>query len=128
MTLSHQYERNVPIRDLDGQLGSSGCSKQDRPQQVTEGGIADRHITQVSCGGHHTLALTQGGEVYFWGKMLETRLPTPTLLTLAANKSSSAAVITHIAAGWAHSACVDSEGQVHVSTLTISRPQLNLES
>ncbi|XP_064394072.1 RCC1 and BTB domain-containing protein 1-like [Halichondria panicea] len=52
-----------------GQLGQGvsiiigqGCTP-ERIQGVLEG----VKVTKVACGGHHTLALTQGGDVYAWG-------------------------------------------------------------
>eukprot|EP00475_Leptophrys_vorax_P020711 TRINITY_DN2840_c0_g1_i3.p1 TRINITY_DN2840_c0_g1~~TRINITY_DN2840_c0_g1_i3.p1 ORF type:complete len:282 (-),score=83.25 TRINITY_DN2840_c0_g1_i3:27-872(-) len=51
----------------DGQTGSGTTANQDIPRRVlTE--LPDKKIVQIACGGGHTGALTEGGELYLWGR------------------------------------------------------------
>jgi alpha-tubulin suppressor-like RCC1 family protein len=49
-----------------GQVGVSNTEDQNYPQIVK--GLADQRVTQVSCGWRHTVALTDRGNIYSWGR------------------------------------------------------------
>jgi alpha-tubulin suppressor-like RCC1 family protein len=90
----------------DCQCGSNfGCERITEPTQVG-GELEHRFIVDVSCGGHHTMALTQNGEVYMWGRLLGQRMTEPTQIL-------PFGTFEHIAAGWAHCACIDEDGKVY---------------
>ncbi|KAL7559429.1 hypothetical protein ACA910_009989 [Epithemia clementina (nom. ined.)] len=50
-----------------GQLGHGDRRPRVVPKQVTSGNLEDESITNVSCGGRHTIAVTEEGEVFTWG-------------------------------------------------------------
>ncbi|CAM6066951.1 unnamed protein product [Sphagnum tenellum] len=49
-----------------GQVGVNNTEDQNYPQIVK--GLADQRVTQVSCGWRHTVALTDRGNIYSWGR------------------------------------------------------------
>lgn len=51
-------------RGLNGQLGLGSFADEGAPTYVSK--IPDK-VNQVACGSHHTLTLTQKGEVYVMG-------------------------------------------------------------
>lgn len=48
-----------------GQLGLGNFKDSNVPQLVAA--VEGKQITQVCCGGGHTVALTAKGELYLWG-------------------------------------------------------------
>ncbi|CAL9698480.1 unnamed protein product [Knipowitschia caucasica] len=48
------------------QLGNGTTTQGLSPALVT-GNLSNKHVVQVSCGSHHSLALTHDGEVFAWG-------------------------------------------------------------
>jgi hypothetical protein len=50
----------------DGQLGHG--NKEDLNSPAIVRALVGRHITQVQCGGYHTIALTSSGYVFKWGR------------------------------------------------------------
>ncbi|KAH8937225.1 hypothetical protein BDL97_16G015700 [Sphagnum fallax] len=49
-----------------GQVGVNNTEDQNYPQIVK--GLVDQRVTQVSCGWRHTVALTDRGNIYSWGR------------------------------------------------------------
>lgn len=72
--------------------------------------LKDRVFVDVACAGHFTLALTQNGEVVVWGKINDRVIP-PTFIQFQEGRQCP---IVQIKCGWAHAACVNSEGQMFV--------------
>ncbi|GKY98833.1 hypothetical protein MPSEU_000839300 [Mayamaea pseudoterrestris] len=50
-----------------GQLGHADKRPQPSPKQVTNGGLEDECVAMVTCGGRHTIAVTEEGDVFSWG-------------------------------------------------------------
>ena len=57
--------------DSDGQQGNGEGVTQTIPRIVL--GLHKELITQIACGGGHTLTLTQVGQVYSWGRGVNGR-------------------------------------------------------
>ncbi|OMJ84574.1 hypothetical protein SteCoe_14244 [Stentor coeruleus] len=55
-----------------GVLGHGGALSTDSPQLIKT--ISDKVIKEIACGEAHSLALTQHGEVYAWGRGYEGQL------------------------------------------------------
>ena len=55
-----------------GILGHGGALSCDSPQLIKA--ISDKVIKEIACGEAHSLALTQHGEVYAWGRGYEGQL------------------------------------------------------
>eukprot|EP00246_Nothoceros_aenigmaticus_P002684 TRINITY_DN13533_c0_g1_i1.p1 TRINITY_DN13533_c0_g1~~TRINITY_DN13533_c0_g1_i1.p1 ORF type:complete len:452 (-),score=54.98 TRINITY_DN13533_c0_g1_i1:408-1763(-) len=49
-----------------GQIGCGNNEDQNSPQLLKS--LSDEKVTQVSCGWRHTLAVTEAGNVYSWGR------------------------------------------------------------
>ena len=54
------------INDV-GQLGLGNNNNQYTPHQIKINSNLQKHIVSISCGYHHTSALTKDSELYFWG-------------------------------------------------------------
>lgn len=50
-----------------GQLGHADKRPQPSPKQVTRGGLEDECVAMITCGGRHTIAVTEDGDVFSWG-------------------------------------------------------------
>lgn len=50
-----------------GQLGHADKAPSMLPKLVESGGLDDECVLSISCGGRHTLAVTEDGEVFSWG-------------------------------------------------------------
>ena len=48
-------------------MGSGSQWKTAEPQFVPANLFGSKRVTQVACGQGHTLALTEDGQVYYWG-------------------------------------------------------------
>ena len=98
--------------NLDGQLGLGDCLGQKTPyklanEQVFEGQL----IKAVACGFQHTLALSEQGVVWVWGKGLFGKLGTDTTRSCHSPCKIDASVFEHekvqvVAGGYQHSACI----------------------
>jgi len=55
-----------------GVLGLSGATVARVPQIIKS--LSDKVVSQVACGEYHTLALTNTGDVYAWGRGFEGQL------------------------------------------------------
>ncbi|KAG6597866.1 putative RCC1 and BTB domain-containing protein [Phytophthora cinnamomi] len=90
-----------------GQLGLGHKMHMARPARVES--LARMRITQVACGCYHTLALSDDGKVYPFGRNnhgqlgLETSVDclSPQLISVLRNKT-----VTKVAAGFYHSVCL----------------------
>ncbi|KAL0272513.1 UNVERIFIED_CONTAM: hypothetical protein PYX00_005450 [Menopon gallinae] len=100
--------------DAQGQIGSNGES-QLSPRIVKS--LAMFHIIQISCGQSHSLALTNGGELYSWGGNshgqlgLGSRVPYELQPVLV--KSLVGIPIAFIACGANHSFAVSKSGAIY---------------
>jgi alpha-tubulin suppressor-like RCC1 family protein len=50
-----------------GQLGHGDKRPQLTPKQIEIGGLEDEMVTSIVCGGRHSIACTEDGEVWTWG-------------------------------------------------------------
>lgn len=97
--------------NVQGQLGI-GTEENESSPKVIEG-LKGKLITQVSCGFHHSVALTDNGEVYSWGNNEYGQLGrsfrrlVPGIIEILDNL-----VITEIACGENHTVAVTNNGQV----------------
>ncbi|XP_064458774.1 probable E3 ubiquitin-protein ligase HERC4 isoform X2 [Ornithodoros turicata] len=101
----------------NGQLGigekDGGRSSHRSPCRVTH--LAGIPLTQVACGGYHSVALTLSGALFVWGLNSFGQLGTndkndrfvPTVL-----KSLRSQRIKHVCCGENHTACLTSDGGV----------------
>jgi len=100
-----------------GKLGLGHTRDRYEPQPVTS--LEGVHISSVSAGLHHAIALSDNGRVYGWGcglygqhglgRCVDCLVPEP----LTGGGLDTRRVI-HIASGFAHAAAVTAEGQVWV--------------
>jgi len=58
---------NIESFLVTGQLGHGNKRPQVLPKQVTLGGMEDECVSSVTCGGRHTIAVTEDGECFSWG-------------------------------------------------------------
>ncbi|MCL7025358.1 hypothetical protein MKW94_007035 [Papaver nudicaule] len=91
----------------------SGQAAVITPRQVTSG-LGSRRVTAIAAAKHHTVAATEGGEVFTWGSNREGQLgytsvdsqPTPRRV------SALRAKIVSVAAANKHTAVVSDSGEV----------------
>ena len=55
-----------------GQLGHGNLASCPEPRLLSQ--LAGRTVAQVACGGSHSLALSEHGEVFAWGRGFEGQL------------------------------------------------------
>lgn len=110
----------------DGQLWSWGANSNFelgrgsnfsdwRPQLVPS--LKSTRVIQVACGGYHSLALTDEGEVLSWGHGGHGQLGHPTLQNHRvplAIKALSDERIVHIACGGSTSAAISEKGDLYM--------------
>ena len=53
-----------------GRLGLGSENDEHTPVMLSGPGVSDLCIVRASCGTHHTLAITDTGDVYLWGVAL----------------------------------------------------------
>nr|XP_040571931.1 LOW QUALITY PROTEIN: uncharacterized protein LOC121121113 [Lepeophtheirus salmonis] len=96
-----------------GQLGHGNCCDQKRPALIKS--LTHKHIVDISAGRYHSLALDSEGGVWSWGfgvhgqlghDDIEDVLIPQRVLSLRKVK------ISQIAAGYTHSVCLSSKGEV----------------
>ncbi|KAF1863888.1 hypothetical protein Lal_00031014 [Lupinus albus] len=96
----------------EGQLGTNNLQDQHLPQLIHQPSLSS--VSHLACGGAHVLALTSGGKVVSWGRGNSGQLGQgevvnnslyPKIVT-----SLDAYFITHVSAGWSHSAFVSDNG------------------
>ncbi|TYZ64576.1 hypothetical protein PybrP1_001487 [[Pythium] brassicae (nom. inval.)] len=100
----------------DGKFGRLGHNS-ERNQAVARfvDGLADKRVRQVACGGFHTAAVTETGEVYTWGGGEHGQLghgdkvnrTAPTLVRALADK-----LVVQITCGWSHTVALTDAGEV----------------
>ncbi len=114
--------------DGNGELGngySGNGHDSSTPAQVvigpTPGTAALDHVIQISAGGSHTCALSQGETVSCWGRNYEGQLGNGALIhTLGSDKSTPVPVVSltnviNISAGYGHTCAVLSTGSYTIS-------------
>jgi len=108
-----------------GNLGLGTSEDASEPRLVTA--LDQKHTIQVACGSKHSLALTSEGFVYAWGYGGDGRLGLRSLDAALSPKLITSTLVCDprtgeykcgtpmctIAAGEAHSACVDNLGNVY---------------
>lgn len=99
--------------NLDGQRGHAGGT-----QTLVE---VRGMVRQVACGGSHTAALTDNGQLFIWGRGNEGQLglgdarsrPIPTLLKQLGEDHDTGPAILHVACGALHTIVVLVDGDVY---------------
>ena len=98
-----------------GALGQGGITFLQTPKIIPS--LKDRFVIQVSCGEVHSLALTNIGDVYAWGRGFEGQLgiaknfetsSTPKYLKYFYNNP-----VTYIACGAYHSLAITQEKKLY---------------
>lgn len=98
-----------------GALGQGGPAFLPLPKQIPA--IKDRFIVQIACGEYHSLALTNNGDVYAWGRGFEGQLgltrnvetsSTPKYIKFFSNKK-----VIYIACGAYHSLAITSDFKLY---------------
>mmetsp|Transcript_12295 Transcript_12295/g.23892 ORF Transcript_12295/g.23892 Transcript_12295/m.23892 type:complete len:561 (-) Transcript_12295:219-1901(-) len=98
-----------------GRLGHGSEVNQHTPKLIECEKIKDRRIVQIACGGFHTAAITDKGELFTWGGGEHGQLghgnkenyQRPTRVK-ALTKSN----ILQVTCGWSHTVVLDNEGCV----------------
>jgi alpha-tubulin suppressor-like RCC1 family protein len=111
--------------DGNGELGNGYTTDSSTPAQVVIGPLpgtaALDHVIQISAGGSHTCALSQGETVSCWGRNYEGQLGNGALIhTLGSDKSTPVSVVSltnviNISAGYGHTCAVLSTGSYTIS-------------
>ncbi|KAF7060663.1 hypothetical protein CFC21_067437 [Triticum aestivum] len=97
------------------ELGRGSNSSDWRPQIVPS--LKNVHVIQVACGGYHSLALTDEGEVLSWGHGGHGQLGHPTIQNHRvplAIKALSEERIVYIACGGSTSAAISEKGDLYI--------------
>ncbi|CAG9327791.1 unnamed protein product [Blepharisma stoltei] len=104
-----------------GQCGHGNTNDVDNPQIIA--GLQNKFITMISCGGYHTLAVTDNNEVYAWGsglygecgfgEFLNATSPKQVLMPwIKRNGDNQYGEIVQISGGGHHSLVLTSAGYV----------------
>ncbi|KAF2351441.1 Regulator of chromosome condensation RCC1 [Trinorchestia longiramus] len=99
-----------------GEVGNGSTGAVPRPVLLTSASLQRLTITAVACGQFHSLALSSSGRVLTWGWGVHGQLGhgsvedchSPTVVFALRRKT-----IVNIAAGYAHSVCMDTKGCVY---------------
>ncbi|XP_020224034.1 ultraviolet-B receptor UVR8 isoform X1 [Cajanus cajan] len=98
----------------EGQLGTKILQDENFPQLLHQPSLSS--VSSLACGGAHVIALTSAGKVLSWGRGNSGQLGHGEVVSNAlypkAVTSLDGYVITHVAAGWSHSAFVSDPGCV----------------
>ncbi|XP_078172727.1 regulator of chromosome condensation (RCC1) family protein [Carex rostrata] len=97
------------------ELGRGNNSSDWRPEPVSS--LKDTRIVQVACGGYHSLALSEEGEVYAWGHGGQGQLGQPSIQNQRVPvviKALSDDKIVFIACGGSSSAAVSDTGKLYM--------------
>lgn len=97
------------------ELGRGNSSSDWRPQLVPS--LKNVRVIQIACGGYHSLALTDEGEVLSWGHGGHGQLGHPTLQNHRvplAIKALSEERIVYIACGGSTSAAISEKGDLYM--------------
>ena len=109
-------------RNISGQLGNGNNDNKNTPQSITVTGVTQ--WTQVSASRYHTVALTDTGQLYAWGRNVEGQLgngesgtsvktkttPQPVDLPTSATGSTQ---WTRVSAGDRHTVALSKAGQLY---------------
>ena len=97
-----------------GRLGHGSERNQPTPRAI-QSPLAGKVVAQVVCGGFHTAAITDAGELYTWGGGEHGQLghgdkvnKTVPWLVTALSKCS----LVQITCGWSHTVALSSDGEV----------------
>ncbi|KAL9263480.1 Ultraviolet-B receptor UVR8-like protein [Drosera capensis] len=100
----------------DGQLGTGESHDSHTPQLIHHLFPAPRrHISHISCGGAHVIALTSCGRVLSWGRGTSGQLGHRDAMNRdrpVAVEALEGVVVSGVAAGWNHSGFVSASGQL----------------
>eukprot|EP01091_Cochliopodium_minus_P014117 TRINITY_DN4729_c1_g1_i3.p1 TRINITY_DN4729_c1_g1~~TRINITY_DN4729_c1_g1_i3.p1 ORF type:complete len:509 (-),score=125.14 TRINITY_DN4729_c1_g1_i3:886-2412(-) len=99
--------------DIDGQQGNGGEGTHFVPKIILS--LHKEVITQVSCGGGHTLVLTETGLVYSWGRGVNGRTGhgnTDNVLKPKLIESLKNQKATSVVCGWSHSIVLTANSDV----------------
>lgn len=97
-----------------GRLGHKDGSEQSFPKLVES--LKDIDIVQVSCGGHHTAALSKDGQLYTWGFDDDGRLghsKTGHCFEPKIVKDLQSQFVTKVSCGCWHTAALTKDGDVY---------------
>jgi RCC1 and BTB domain-containing protein len=97
-----------------GRLGHNSERNQLTARKV-DGGLLGKRVKQIACGGFHTAAVTEMGEVFTWGGGEHGQLghgdkvnrTTPTLVEALMDK-----LVIQITCGWSHTVALTDLGDV----------------
>lgn len=98
----------------NGRLGLGDLHDRNEACFITT--LQDEIVSQVVCGASHSLALTNKGQVYAWGKNTQGQCGQGNIedqLKPAAIKRLSEVTIVQITAGWEHSIALTNEGKMY---------------
>jgi RCC1 and BTB domain-containing protein len=98
-----------------GRLGHGKENNQAEPQLVEDDKIKNTRIVQIACGGFHTAAITDEGELFTWGGGEHGQLghgnkenySRPTLVRAIAGVK-----IKQVTCGWSHTVMLTEDGEV----------------
>jgi len=94
-----------------GQLGHGSMTTCSKPKLLTQ--LVGKAVVQVACGSAHSLALTQHGDVYAWGRGFEGQLGLGAEeVALCPRFVKTLPACVAVAAGGSHSAALSATGEV----------------
>ncbi|KAI9111739.1 hypothetical protein K1719_017429 [Acacia pycnantha] len=97
----------------DGQLGTGSLQDHTLPQLLCLPSLPSP-ISSLACGGAHVIALTSGGKVLTWGRGSSGQLGQGEVVSFVLNPKPVTSLdnylISHVSAGWSHSAFVSDNG------------------
>ena len=100
--------------NVDGQIGCGNNSDQLIPIKIM--GFNNEKIVGISCGGAHTLALTESGNVFSWGwnslGQLGINNKTNQNIPIKVNLSNGV-IIKSISCGYEHSLLLSTDGEIY---------------
>ncbi|CAG9322910.1 unnamed protein product [Blepharisma stoltei] len=98
-----------------GVLGHGGAFATKTPQIVKA--LSDKVVMDIACGEAHTLALTEGGDIYAWGRGFEGQLGIRNSIEAVSVPKYVDAfygkTMVKVACGQRHSLAIDSEGVLY---------------
>uniref|UniRef100_A0A674NDE7 Regulator of chromosome condensation (RCC1) and BTB (POZ) domain containing protein 1 n=1 Tax=Takifugu rubripes TaxID=31033 RepID=A0A674NDE7_TAKRU len=114
------------------QLGN-GTTNQGVAPVLVSATLLNRKVTEVACGSHHSMALTDSGEVYAWGynncgqvgsgstanqptpRRVSSCLQNRVAVSIVCGQTSSLAVVDNgeVVSGYAHSLALTDEGLLY---------------
>ncbi|KAL2346200.1 hypothetical protein Fmac_000200 [Flemingia macrophylla] len=114
----------------DGQLGTTILEDEHFPKLLHQPLLSS--VSSLACGGAHVIALTSAGKVLSWGRGNSGQLGHGEVVSNAlypkALTSLDDSFITHVAAGWSHSAFVSGLDFSAVSLSAVFLKRISVES